>query len=186
MQHHISGLLDVIICRKTTRVVIDPANSPGKICHRRSLACVCPSTPSRCNTTEPFLFSRITAAGAARFEIGLWWLQGAFTSRARMPVRPVRLSARVPTRGCSADTIAPKVPAQFFFSTSFCTLLPISSKRRQTFSRNETTLSTSASLGSLSSGSPGLASDGTPGNGSPRAKSSFFSVTREVPAAHPY
>jgi hypothetical protein len=43
---------------------------------------------------------------------------------------------------------------------SFCTFLPISIKRRQTFSRNDITLSTSASLGSLSSGSPGLAPDG--------------------------
>src|SRR5262249_32147633 len=61
-------------------------------------------------------------------------------------------------------------------STSLCTVLPISIKRRQTFSRNEITLSTSASLGSLSSGSPGFAPDGpeTPGTGSPRAKSSFF------------
>src|SRR5262245_17184410 len=32
---------------------------------------------------------------------------------------------------------------------SFCTLLPISTKRRQTFSRNEIALSTSASLGRL-------------------------------------
>jgi hypothetical protein len=37
-------------------------------------------------------------------------------------------------------------------STSLCTFLPISTNRRQTFSRNETTLSTSASLGSSSSG----------------------------------
>src|SRR5262245_15734851 len=36
--------------------------------------------------------------------------------------------------------------SQFFLSISFCMLLPISIKRRQTFSRNETTLSTSASL----------------------------------------
>jgi hypothetical protein len=64
---------------------------------------------------------------------------------------------------------APQAP-QFFFSTSLCTVLPISIKRRQTFSRNEITLSTSASLGSLSSGSPGVAPDGlgTPGTGSPR------------------
>src|SRR5262249_28980575 len=70
---------------------------------------------------------------------------------------------------------APQAP-QFFFSTSLCTVLPISIKRRQTFSRNEITLSTSASLGSLSSGSPGFAPDGlgTSGTGSPRAKSSFF------------
>jgi GAF domain-containing protein len=48
----------------------------------------------------------------------------------------------------------------------------------KSFSRKETTLSTSASLGSLSSGSPGFAPDGpgTPGIGSPRANSSFFSV----------
>ena len=39
---------------------------------------------------------------------------------------------------------------QFFFSTSFSTVLPISIRRRQTFSRYEITLSTSASLGSLS------------------------------------
>src|SRR5215469_9529781 len=44
---------------------------------------------------------------------------------------------------------------QFFFSTSFCTFLPSSIKRRQTFSRNEITLLTSASLGSLSSGAWG-------------------------------
>src|SRR5262245_43602775 len=64
---------------------------------------------------------------------------------------------------------APQAP-QFFFSTSLCTVLPISIKRRQTFSRNEITLSTSASLGSLSSGSPGVAPDGlgTPVTGSPR------------------
>src|SRR5262249_10132671 len=67
---------------------------------------------------------------------------------------------------------------QFFFSRSFCTFLPISIKRRQTFSRNATTLSTSASLGSLSSPSPGFAPDGaeTPGTGSPRDNSSFFIV----------
>src|SRR4029077_14599325 len=67
---------------------------------------------------------------------------------------------------------------QFLVSTSFCTSLPISSRRRQAFSRNEIILSTSASLGSLSSGSLGLATGGlgTPGNGSPRANSSFFSV----------
>ena len=67
---------------------------------------------------------------------------------------------------------------QFFLSTSFCTTLPISSRRRQAFSRNEITLSTSASLGSLSSGSVGPAAGGlgTPGTGSPRASSSFFSV----------
>src|SRR5215831_15163913 len=98
----------------------------------------------------------------------------------------VRLTAgrRVAIRGRRAerskaaawrDSNAPRAP-QFFFSTSLWTVLPISIKRRQTFSRNEITLSTSASLGSLSSGSPGFAPDGpeTPGTGSPRAKSSFF------------
>src|SRR5262249_39356483 len=45
-----------------------------------------------------------------------------------------------------------------------------------TFSRNETTLSISASLGILSSPSPGFAPGAaeTPGTGSPRDKSSFF------------
>src|SRR6266478_9382448 len=54
----------------------------------------------------------------------------------------------------------------------------MSIKRRQTFSTNETTLSISASLGSLISPSPGFAPDGaeTPGTGSPRDKSSFFTV----------
>jgi hypothetical protein len=79
-------------------------------------------------------------------------------------------------RGCLAD----RNPSarQFFLSMSFCTFLPISIKRRQTFSRNDITLSTSASLGSLSSGSPGLAPDGlgAPGKGSPRPNSSFFRV----------
>jgi hypothetical protein len=42
-------------------------------------------------------------------------------------------------------------------STRHWTFLPISTNRRQTFSRNETALSTSASLGSSSSGSPGQA-----------------------------
>jgi len=77
---------------------------------------------------------------------------------------------------------APQAP-QFFFSTSLCTVLPISIKRRHTFSRNEITLSTSASLGSLSSGSPGFASDGlgAPGTGSPGAKGSS-SASRSPPA----
>ena len=57
-----------------------------------------------------------------------------------------------------ANNQRPKLP-QFFFSMSFCTSLPISIKRRQTFSRNEITLSTSASLGSLSSGSLGFVPD---------------------------
>jgi hypothetical protein len=39
---------------------------------------------------------------------------------------------------CLADSNAPKFP-QFFLSTSFWTVLPISIKRRQTFSRNEIT-----------------------------------------------
>jgi hypothetical protein len=56
-------------------------------------------------------------------------------------------------------SLQPRSARQFFLSTSFCTFLPISIKRRQTFSRNEITLSTSASLGSLSSGSRG---DGSP------------------------
>src|SRR6516162_4029954 len=57
-------------------------------------------------------------------------------------------------------------------------VLPITINRRQTFSRNEITLSTSASLGSLSSGSPDFApaEPCTPATGSPRAKSSFFNV----------
>src|SRR6266446_10406974 len=56
--------------------------------------------------------------------------------------------------------------------------LAVSGYPPEMFSRNEITLSTSASLGSLSSGSPGFAPDGpdTPGTGSPRARSSFFSV----------
>src|SRR5262249_49233922 len=62
------------------------------------------------------------------------------------------------------NSTAPQAP-QFFFSTSLCTVLPISIKRRQTFARNEITLSTSASLGSLSSGSPGFAPDGLGASG---------------------
>src|SRR5260221_5825076 len=54
--------------------------------------------------------------------------------------------------------------------------LAVSGYPPEMFSRNDITLSTSASLGSLSSGSPGFAPDGpdTPGTGSPRARSSFF------------
>src|SRR6185369_3362044 len=39
-------------------------------------------------------------------------------------------------------TRATSMRSQFFLSTSFCTSLPISSSRRQTFSRNDITLST--------------------------------------------
>src|SRR5215813_5540680 len=98
---------------------------------------------------------------------------------ARTAGRRVTIRGRRAERSKAAaawlNSNAPQAP-QFFFSTSLCTVLPISIKRRQTFSTNAITLSTSASLGTLSSGSPGFAPDGlgTSGTRSPRAKSSFF------------
>src|SRR5262249_11440043 len=76
-----------------------------------------------------------------------------------------------------ANPQAPWVTKSQKFSDAFETIFQ-DAAGRQTFSRNAITLSTSASLGSLSSGSPGFArgEPGAPGSGSPRPKSSFFSV----------
>jgi hypothetical protein len=78
---------------------------------------------------------------------------GDRSGRTSAPISPHAVQTILPHM---KRTGIPKLP-QFFFSTSLCTLLPISIRRRQIFSRNEITLSTSASLGSFSFGSPGFA-----------------------------